>query len=152
MSNTQLEELLADQPEDIQDEIVRINTDARTRALQVALLVPVLAALIGLANSFRMVRIPEPRPRRPRKVSRWADPQGARHAGRHRGRSRDRRARQVRSWRATRNHDGSASGTFVDPPAVAQPIQEQETPAASGAVGRLTPSGNSNPDGASMTT
>ena len=29
MSNTQLEELLADQPEDVQDEIVRINTDAR---------------------------------------------------------------------------------------------------------------------------
>ena len=33
MSNTQLEELLADEPPEIQDEIVRINTDARpTRA------------------------------------------------------------------------------------------------------------------------
>ena len=43
MSNTQLEELLADQPEDIQDEIIPINTDARPIALQVALLVPILA-------------------------------------------------------------------------------------------------------------
>ena len=33
MSNTQLEELLAEQPEPIQDEIVRINTDARPIAL-----------------------------------------------------------------------------------------------------------------------
>lgn len=62
LSNTKLRELLADQPEEIQDEIVRINSDARTRALQVALLVPILAALLGLANSFRMVRIPEPPP------------------------------------------------------------------------------------------
>src|SRR5215216_1451958 len=40
MSNTQLEELLAGQPEPVQDEIIRINTDARPLALQVALLVP----------------------------------------------------------------------------------------------------------------
>ena len=38
MTNTQLEEQLASQPEEIQDEIIRINTDARDRALQVALL------------------------------------------------------------------------------------------------------------------
>ena len=44
----------------IEDEVVRINTETRPRALQVALLVPILAALIGLANSFRMVRLPEP--------------------------------------------------------------------------------------------
>jgi hypothetical protein len=43
MSNTELDELLSGQPEDIQDEILRINTDARARALQVALLVPILA-------------------------------------------------------------------------------------------------------------
>ena len=42
MSNSQLEEQLANQPEAIQDEIIRINTDARPRALQVALLVPIL--------------------------------------------------------------------------------------------------------------
>ena len=62
MSNTQLEELLSGQPEDIQDEILRINTDARARALQVALLVPVLAALVGLYNAFRMMRLPDPTP------------------------------------------------------------------------------------------
>jgi hypothetical protein len=59
MSDTQLETLLADEPAEIQDEIVRINTDARHRALQVALLVPLLAALLGLINSFRMMRLPD---------------------------------------------------------------------------------------------
>ena len=48
MSNTQLEEQLAGQPEAIQDEIIRINTDARPLALQVALLIPALAGLLGL--------------------------------------------------------------------------------------------------------
>jgi hypothetical protein len=62
MSNTQLAEVLAGQPPDVQAEILRINTDARPLALQVALLVPILAALIGLINSFRMVRMPEPVP------------------------------------------------------------------------------------------
>ena len=62
MSNTQLEELLAAQPEDISEEIIRINTEARPLALQVALLVPVLAGLIGLINSFRMTRLPDPVP------------------------------------------------------------------------------------------
>jgi MFS family permease len=62
MSNTQLEELLAGQPEAIEDEIIRINTDARPRSLQVALLVPLLAGLIGLITAFRMVRLPEPKP------------------------------------------------------------------------------------------
>jgi MFS family permease len=41
MSNTQLEEQIAGQPQDIQDEILDINTDARPKALQVALLVPI---------------------------------------------------------------------------------------------------------------
>jgi EmrB/QacA subfamily drug resistance transporter len=62
MSNTQLEELLAGQPEEIQDEIIRINTDARPIALQVALLVPILAGLVGFFNSFRMMRLPDPAP------------------------------------------------------------------------------------------
>ena len=56
MSNTQLEELLAKQPPDVREEVVDINTDARPLALQVALIVPLLAGLIGLFNSFRMVR------------------------------------------------------------------------------------------------
>jgi len=62
LTNTQLEELLADQPQEIQDDIVRINTDVRPLALQVALLIPLLAALLGLFNSFRMVRLPDPEP------------------------------------------------------------------------------------------
>ena len=62
LSNTQLEQLLADEPEEIQDEIVRINTDARPIALQVALIVPILAGLLGLFNSFRMMRLPDPKP------------------------------------------------------------------------------------------
>jgi len=62
MTNTHLEEQLAGQPEATQDEIMRINTDARPRALQVALLVPLIAGVIGLLLSFRMVRLPDIRP------------------------------------------------------------------------------------------
>src|SRR3954468_6035867 len=60
MTNTQLQELISGQPPDIQDEILRINTDARHRSLQVALLIPILAALLGLFNSFRMMKLPDP--------------------------------------------------------------------------------------------
>src|SRR6476619_3449508 len=62
MSNTKLEELLVNQPPEIQDEIIRINTEARPFSLQVALLIPLLAGLIGLFNSFRMMRLPDPTP------------------------------------------------------------------------------------------
>jgi EmrB/QacA subfamily drug resistance transporter len=62
ISNTRLEAALDGQPDEVQDEILRINTDARPRALQVALLIPILAGLLGLLNSFRMVREPEPEP------------------------------------------------------------------------------------------
>jgi Major Facilitator Superfamily len=62
MSNTQLEEQLVGQPADVQAEIIRINTDARPIALQVALLIPLLAGLIGLFNGFRMMRLPDPAP------------------------------------------------------------------------------------------
>jgi MFS family permease len=65
LSNTELKKQLASQPRNVQDEIIRINTDARPRALQVALLIPILAGLVGLFNSFRMVRLPEPVPSRP---------------------------------------------------------------------------------------
>jgi hypothetical protein len=64
ISNTQLEGLLAGQSADVKEEIVRINTEARHRALQVALLIPLLAALAGVLNSFRMVRLPATRPSR----------------------------------------------------------------------------------------
>ena len=60
MSNTQLEEQLAGQPPTIQEEILGINTDARPLALQVALLVPILAGVLGLLNGFRMMRRPDP--------------------------------------------------------------------------------------------
>jgi MFS family permease len=60
MSNAQLEEQLAGQPTDVQTEIIRINTEARPFALQVALMIPLLAALIGLFNSFRMMKLPDP--------------------------------------------------------------------------------------------
>jgi EmrB/QacA subfamily drug resistance transporter len=62
MSNTALEEQLKGQPPATQDEIIRINTHARHRALQVALLIPLLAALLGLFNSFGMMRLPDPAP------------------------------------------------------------------------------------------
>jgi hypothetical protein len=62
LSNTQLEEQLAGQPAATRDEIVRINTDARPLALQVALLVPILAGLLGLFNGLRMLRRPDPAP------------------------------------------------------------------------------------------
>ena len=62
MSNTKLQKQLADQPMEIQNEIIRINTDSRPLALQVALLVPILAGLLGLLNGFRMMRRPDPFP------------------------------------------------------------------------------------------
>jgi Na+/melibiose symporter-like transporter len=62
MSNTKLDEQLAGQPPEIKAEILRINTDVRPRALQVALLVPILAGLVGLLNGFRMMRRPDPAP------------------------------------------------------------------------------------------
>jgi EmrB/QacA subfamily drug resistance transporter len=62
MTNTQLKQLLASQPAEVQDEIIRINTGARPPALQVALVVPILAGLVGLFNSFRMMRLPDPTP------------------------------------------------------------------------------------------
>ncbi|MDW5595264.1 MFS transporter [Conexibacter stalactiti] len=60
MSDAQLAPLLADQPREIQDEILSINEDARHLALQVALLITLLASLVGLANAFRMMRLPDP--------------------------------------------------------------------------------------------
>jgi Na+/melibiose symporter-like transporter len=61
-SNTQLEELLAQEPPDVRAEVIRINTDARPIALQVALGIPILAGLLGLLNALRMRREPDPEP------------------------------------------------------------------------------------------
>jgi MFS family permease len=62
MSDTQLTEQLAGQPVEVQEEILRINTDARHNALQVALLVPLIAGLLGFINTFRMVKLPDLEP------------------------------------------------------------------------------------------
>src|SRR3954451_7404867 len=62
ISTTQLTKQLSGQPKATQDEILSINTDASHVALQVALLIPLLAALLGLGNSFRMLRVPDPEP------------------------------------------------------------------------------------------
>ena len=60
MSNTGLAELLADEPAEASAEVIRINTVARHRALQVALVVPILAAGLGVLNGLRMRRLPDP--------------------------------------------------------------------------------------------
>ena len=62
MTNTALDEQLVDQPPETKAEIIRINTEARPRALQVALLIPIIAALAGLLTSFRMARLPAKEP------------------------------------------------------------------------------------------
>ena len=60
MSNTGLEELLADETPEVSAEMIRINTEARHLALQVALLIPILAGIAGILNGFRMRRLPDP--------------------------------------------------------------------------------------------
>jgi hypothetical protein len=62
MSTTQLETLLAEHPAEIAEEIIRINTESRPRALQAALLIPLVAALVGFVNGFRMMRLPDVTP------------------------------------------------------------------------------------------
>jgi MFS family permease len=62
MTNTHLDALLVGQPADVKAEIIHINTKARPRALQIALLIPLLAALLGLFQAFRMTRLPDLEP------------------------------------------------------------------------------------------
>ena len=62
VSNTQLEELLADEPPAVQDAVLKINDEASDLALQIALLVPILASLLGLFDAFRMIRLPDIEP------------------------------------------------------------------------------------------
>ena len=50
MTQTHLEELLVGKPPAAKAEILRINEKARPRALQIALLVPLIASLIGLLD------------------------------------------------------------------------------------------------------
>lgn len=60
MSNTAVAELLSGQPAQTQAEILRINTEARPQALQIALGIPIVAALIGVGVALRMRRRPDP--------------------------------------------------------------------------------------------
>jgi EmrB/QacA subfamily drug resistance transporter len=62
MSNTALAEQITGQPAQVEAEVLAINDEARNRSLQVALLVPLLACLLGLGNSFRMLRLPDVAP------------------------------------------------------------------------------------------
>ena len=62
VSDTQLTALIAAEPPAVQAEIIAINDQARARSLQVAMLVPVLACLLGLINAFRMVKLPDIEP------------------------------------------------------------------------------------------
>jgi hypothetical protein len=62
MTNTELEELLSGRTPEVQEEILRINTDSRPIALQIALLVPLIAAALGLLNGWRMTRLADPKP------------------------------------------------------------------------------------------
>ncbi len=57
--------LIVDEPPDVQAEVLAINDDARAISLQVAMLVPVLACLLGFINAFRMVRLPDIEPSSP---------------------------------------------------------------------------------------
>jgi EmrB/QacA subfamily drug resistance transporter len=59
VSNTQLDKTLAKQPPPVREEILQINEDSTHRALQAALLVPIIASLLGLFNGFRMRRLPD---------------------------------------------------------------------------------------------
>lgn len=62
MSDSKLQSQISDQPENIQNEVLHINDQARDRALQVALLIPIAAGLIGTVNGFRMTRLPDLKP------------------------------------------------------------------------------------------
>jgi hypothetical protein len=43
-------------------ERLHINTSARHHSVQLAMLVPIVAALLGLLNALRMMRLPDPDP------------------------------------------------------------------------------------------
>jgi len=62
LSDDRLQELLVDEPPEVQAEIVAINSDVRPIALQIALGIPILAGLLGVANALRMRRLPDPEP------------------------------------------------------------------------------------------
>jgi Na+/melibiose symporter-like transporter len=59
LNDEQLAVMVADEPPEISAEVIRINDEARSIALQAALLVPLLAGVIGFGLSFRMQQLPD---------------------------------------------------------------------------------------------
>jgi MFS family permease len=57
VSDAELDARLADEPPAVREAVLRINGDATNLALQVALLVPILAGLLGVFAASRMVRL-----------------------------------------------------------------------------------------------
>lgn len=62
VSNSQLQSSISSQPQNVQNEVLKINKTATHRALQVALLIPLLASVIGFINGFRMEALPDIKP------------------------------------------------------------------------------------------
>jgi hypothetical protein len=62
MSNSTLAAQITGQPAAVEEAVLEINAEARSRSLQFALLVPLVAAGLGLVNSFRMIRLPDIKP------------------------------------------------------------------------------------------
>jgi hypothetical protein len=62
VSDERIAGIVAAEPPAVQEAIIEINREARDRALQVALIVPLLAAIVGLVNAVRMVRLPDIEP------------------------------------------------------------------------------------------
>jgi hypothetical protein len=46
----------------VKDEILHINSEARSISLQVALLIPIVAGAIGILNSSRMMKLTDIKP------------------------------------------------------------------------------------------
>jgi MFS family permease len=62
VSNTQLEKEIAGEPEAVQAEILKINRDSTELALQIALLIPILASVLGFVNALAMLKLPDIEP------------------------------------------------------------------------------------------
>ncbi len=60
ISNSKLQEQISHNSPAVQEEILSINTKAQHHSLQLALLIPLISALLGFAVSFRMMRLPDP--------------------------------------------------------------------------------------------
>lgn len=62
LSDSQLQSQIANEPANVQVEVLAINNQARDRALQVALLIPLVAGIIGIFNGIRMTKLKDIKP------------------------------------------------------------------------------------------